>query len=77
MALCRCKAHEPRGTRNNYIVFVEPIGYHITSSICGRANCTTEGVIWLTKEEYADYLNGVDIFSYTSAVTKVRVKKHK
>lgn len=76
MALCRCITHKPRGTKRNYVAFVEPIGYPTTSSICGRLNCSVEGLIWLTKEEYNDYQNGQDIFQFASSVTKVKVHRN-
>lgn len=76
MALCRCKQNHgfPNGRSVDYVNAVEPIGYPSTSSICGRNKCENPGVIWLTKEEWKKYQEGIRIFSYASSVSKVRVK---
>lgn len=76
MALCRCKERHsnPQGRILDYIISVEPIGYPNTSSICGRRDCENPGLIWLTKKEKVDYEKGERIFSFASAVSKVRVK---
>lgn len=74
MALCRCKQHTPRRT-NQYVTFVEPIGYPLTSSVCGRTNCNEPGLVFLNKSEELEYLNhNQRIFSFASNVTKVKVK---
>lgn len=75
MALCRCLLHAPKNTKkSSYAIWVEPIGYPITSSICGAMDCEKEGYIWLTDDEYAAYKVGIDIFSYEKRFTQVRVK---
>lgn len=76
MALCRCKAHSPPiGRTVVYIISVEPFGYpKKTSSICGRKTCKKVGLIWLTKDEWRRYQKGELMFSYATAVTKVRVQ---
>lgn len=77
MALCRCIENhsEPKGRKFDYLCSVEPLGYpDNTSSICGRINCGKPGQIWLTKEEHNQYLKGKRIFTYASAVSKVKVK---
>ena len=77
MALCRCKKYHsnPKGTKNNYITYKEPVGYPKTSSICGRDGCVEAGVIWLTSEEITQYNNGARIFSFVQTnVSKVEVK---
>lgn len=75
MALSRCKElhPNPKGRTENYRLGVEPIGFPNTSSICGRHDCENPGLIWLTKKEKIDYENGKRIFSFPSAVSKVRV----
>lgn len=62
MALCRCleKHSPPRGRKNVYIGFVKPVGYPVSSLICGI--CENAGVIWLTPEEAHLYTEGKRIF---------------
>jgi len=74
MALCRCKNDRPRN-KEKYIHYVQPIGYPNTSSICGKPSCSNAGLIWLTKIEYDEFLNGRRIFDYASNVTKVKVEQ--
>lgn len=76
MALCRCKElHSiPKGYKLEYVSAKEPIGFPKSSSICGRGKCDKPGLIWLTTEEEKEYQNGVRIFKYASAVSKVQVK---
>lgn len=76
MALCRCKEQHPNpiGRIRVYVMSVEPIGYPKTSSICGRLDCENPGLIWLTKKEKVEYMKGERIFSFASAVSKVKVK---
>lgn len=74
MTLCRCKNHQPKNNRKHiYVEPLEPLGYPKTSSICGR-DCETPGLIWVTKEELIRYHNGQRIFTYSSNVTKVKLK---
>ena len=79
MALCRCiEEHaKPNGRKEEYVYSVKPLGYPSSSAICGRKNCKNDGLIWLTAEEYKLYLNGETIFSYASAVCRVKVEKVK
>lgn len=76
MALSRCKElhNNPQGRVVNYVISVEPLGFPKTSSICGRTGCNNPGLIWLTNEEAIAYRNGERIFSFASAVSKVKVK---
>jgi hypothetical protein len=76
MALCRCKElhSRPKGYKLEYVSAKEPIGFPKSSSICGRGKCDKPGLIWLTTEEEKEYQNGVRIFTYASAVSKVQVK---
>lgn len=76
MALCRCLDQKPKGRKENYVIYKEPVGYPKSSSICGRKNCENRGLIWLTKKELAYYNKDKKnrVFSYASAVSKVRVK---
>ena len=77
MALCRCdeKQHKPKGTKEEYINYVKPIGYPETSSFCGRKNCNKPGLIWMTKEDYDKYLKGQTLFTYASSDSKVKDPK--
>lgn len=77
MALCRCLNHKPLGRKKEYVIDVNPIGYPNSSSICGRKECKSLGLIWLTKKEYLDYQTGETVFNYDSAVSKVKVEKIK
>lgn len=77
MALSRCKEEHsnPKGRNVDYVESKYPIGYpDDTSSICGRKDCENAGLIWLTQKEVFDYNKGNRIFSYASAVSKVKVK---
>lgn len=77
MVLCRCKEkhYNPKGKNVDYVESKYPIGYpDEASSICGRKNCENAGLIWLTQEELHDYNKGERVFSYASAVCKVKVK---
>lgn len=74
MALCRCKSDPPRNIEE-YPNYVQPVGYPNTSSICGRIGCNNPGLIWLTKVEYEQFLNGTRIFSFATNVTKVKVEQ--
>ena len=76
MAICRCVNHKPFGRKKDYVIEVKPIGYPNTSSVCGRKECKSKGLIWLTKDEYSNYLIGATIFSYDSGVSKVEVEKN-
>lgn len=71
MALCRCKNHRPP---EKYIQSASPLGYPLTSSVCGRPTCMEPGLIWLTKDEFEQYKAGSRIFKFDSAVTKVKVE---
>lgn len=75
MAICRCLKHKPLGKKKDYIMQVKPLGYSESSSICGRKECKSKGLIWLTEDEYSNYLIGETVFSYDSAVSKVEVEK--
>lgn len=79
MALCRCKEkhNNPKGRKDIYVNFVEPLGYPKTSSQCGRKDCENPGLIWLTKKEWNEYQGGTDLFRYATNVSKVRVKLSK
>lgn len=76
MALCRCKEkHSPKGRKVDYVESKYPFGYpDDISSICGRKDCKNAGLIWLTEEELHYNNKGERIFSYASAVSKVKVK---
>lgn len=77
MAICRCKEKHPnpKGKKKVYIKGVIPLNYDgKTSSICGIKGCENAGMIWLTEEELIQYNAGVKIFSYASAVCKVKVE---
>ena len=76
MALCRCKEKHsnPKGRKKTYVKSVKPLNYDKTSSICGIKGCENAGLVWLTDEELIKYDEGVKIFSYASAVCKVKVE---
>jgi len=79
MALCRCKEKHsnPKGREFEYVESKYPIGYpNDTSSICGIKDCENAGLIWLTQQELDEYNDNEEnrIFSYLSAVSKVKVK---
>jgi hypothetical protein len=74
MALCRCKNHRPISSKNEYVHFVKPLNHGNDSMICGRNNCTNEGLIWLTKKELLEHNNGQRIMYFASAVCKVKVQ---
>jgi hypothetical protein len=74
MALCRCKVHPPQNIEN-YPNHVQPDGYPNTSSICGKGGCDDAGLIWLTRVEYGQFLNGTTILSFATNVTKVKVQQ--
>jgi len=75
MALSRCeKCGKPQGRTINYVSFKEPINYPNTSTVCGRNVCINPGLIWLNESEYKDYQNGNRVFTFSSAVSKVKVK---
>lgn len=77
MALCRCKEKHsnPKGKKVDYVESKYPIGYpDETSSICGIKDCINTGLIWLTKDELNEYIEGNRIFSYSNAGSKVKVK---
>lgn len=73
MALCRCKEHKPRRGRHQQGP-INPIGYPLTSSICGNRNCNNPGVIWLSLEELESYGLGFRIFTFDSNCAKVAVE---
>ncbi len=75
MALCRCSElhSNPKGYKNSYIISKRPVGYPQSSSICGRNGCQNPGLIWLTKEEEKMYRDGERVFSFKSAVSKVKI----
>ena len=77
MALCRCKEHPPKRRKRIYTHFVEPIGFPNTSSICGANTCHASGYVWLESTEYNALLHGERIFTYPTAVTKVKVSGKK
>ena len=73
MALCRCKEHKPqRGGHQEGPV--NPIGYPVTSSICGLPNCNNPGVIWLSVAEIESYGLGRRIFTFDHNCSKVAVQ---
>lgn len=73
MALSRCLESNspPRG--NNYVGYVQPVGYPNSSTICASEKCRHEGVVWLKDHERKSYLNGERIFSYATNTAGVRV----
>jgi hypothetical protein len=72
MALCRCleERHRPKGRTNQYIGYVQPIGYPNTALICGR--CDNPGVIWLDSTEEKAYHNGIRIFTGPTNFAKIK-----
>lgn len=74
MAICRCLEQPPKQRTKMYVRYVEPLGYGDGAMICGRKECMNDGVIWLTQQESNLYDKGVRIFSFDSAVCKVKVK---
>lgn len=75
MVLCRClESHSwPQGKKYQYAGYLKPIGYPLTSSICGRSDCGNPGVIWITKDEEEQYELGERIFDGNNAFTKIKV----
>lgn len=74
MAICRCLEQPPKERTKSYVRHVEPMGYGEGAMICGRKECMNDGLIWLTQQESILYDKGERIFSFDSAVCKVKVK---
>lgn len=74
MAMCRCKFHPPTNSRSNtYINWVYPIGHPNSSAICGIKGCISSGYIYLTDDEYKEFLKGEEYFGYHGTVIKTKV----
>ncbi len=75
MAIVRCTEHgKTQGKSNDYVRFVEPVGYPKTGVICGTVNCETSGLIWLNDAESFAYETGERIFKLATQSVKVRAK---
>lgn len=70
MALCRCLNHLPPP---RYLGYAEPVGYPLTSSICGRNNCNEPGYIWLKEGEINNFNQGNRVFEFATNSTKVEI----
>lgn len=74
MALCRCLDDHSPPESDDYIAYVEPLGYPNSALICGRPAkknsdaCEKIGVIWLNRKELEKYLTGTRIFAVTRVV---------
>ena len=74
MAIMRCKAHTPTRTTRDYTGSVEPLGFPDTALICGSKHCTEPALIWLEREEFAEYQRGGRIFEAFTSSMKVRAQ---
>ncbi len=75
MIICRCGEHPPKGNKHNYTYYAYPVGYSSnTSSICGRKKCQKPGLIYMTDDEYTNFVNGERIFFFPTFATKVKVE---
>lgn len=75
MAIVRCLQHPVRLdlATNRYQTRVEPLGYPTTAAVCGTAECTQPGLVWLTDEELAQFNRGERCFRVKTFTVKVRV----
>lgn len=75
MGLVRCKKHPPNGTKRNYVVSVQPLGYPDTAAVCGRTHCEEPGLFWMESEESNTYERGERVFLLANNMgTKIRVQ---
>lgn len=77
MALCRCVFHLDHAAENNYTHRATPLGFPITSSICGIHECENNGYILLKQEEVLAFNNGQRIFRYATNAAKVKVSDNR
>ena len=75
MAIVRCEVHRVRLdlAKNTYTKRTEPLGYPNTAAICGIANCTRPGLVWLTDQEVDEFNKGERYFRVKTYTVKVRV----
>jgi len=75
MAIVRCEEHPVDLARatNRYVKRVKPLGYPDTAAICGIANCTNPGLVWLTEDELNEFKRGKRYFRVKTYTVKVKV----
>ncbi len=77
MAIVRCDKcglDQTRTTRSYHAKPVLPVGFPETGVICGKANCTNPGNVWLEISEYASYQKGERYFNVKTYTVKVKVQ---
>ena len=76
MALVRCPTHgNPQGRAgNDYVANAQPVGYPETAAICGRPECNSPGLVWLTREEQIAYARGQRNFALSTNAAKIKVQ---
>ena len=51
---------------------VLPVGYPETAMVCGSVSCEAAGLIWLEREEKAEYDKGQRVFQAFTNTMKMR-----
>jgi hypothetical protein len=76
VAIVRCSIHPVDLTRdrNHYINKVYPVGYPNTAAICGKAECTNSGYIYLSDDEVKSFYKGERYFNVHTYTVKVKVE---
>ncbi len=55
MAVCRCGAHPPKGSKRRYVTSVLPVGFPETAVVSGSTLC-----VWLEEHELEAYNRAAD-----------------
>lgn len=78
MAIARCDAH---GKPKHHVkapgysdVTHLPVGHPNSGVVCGKKGCENAAVVWLKKDEEAQYKNGQRVFEIHTRTAKVRVQ---
>lgn len=74
MSIMRCPEHAPKRTRRDYAGAVEPVGYPDTALVCGSVHCREPALIWLERDEKAEFDGGERVFKAFTPSMKVRAK---
>ena len=76
MVSCKCKVHQPSNSGIHiYTHYGIPIGYPNSSSICGSKHCNNVGYIYMTEDEFINYVTlHKRIFNISNNGTKVKIE---
>ncbi len=76
MAIVRCEKcglDQTKTKQSYHSKPVLPVGFPDTGVICGKAECTNPGNVWLEELEYSAYQKGERYFQVKTYTVKIKV----